>query len=144
VGRDFTEDDLAAGQAVGILTYGAWQRWFAGRPDAVGRVGWRLGEAGARENVVIIGVLPSDAPGRTPELDPDADVLVLASRTSDVRAPQGRAFAPIVRPAPGVTAGQLQIRLEAASRALSASDADAARFGFRLESLRRPPGRWRR
>ena len=98
----------------------------------------RRGEAGGREDVVIVGVLPADAPARTPELDADADILVLAPRAFDARTGHEGAFAPILRPAPGVTARQLQAELEEASAALRASDPGSPAFAFRLESLRRP------
>ena len=143
LGRDFTADDERARHRVAILTYGAWQRHFAGRPDAVGSVGWRRSESGGREDVVIIGVLPRDAPARAPELDPDAEILVLAPPAFDLLSVERRAFAPILRPAAGVTARQLQTRLDETSAALGATDPEASRFAFRLESLRRPARRER-
>jgi hypothetical protein len=143
LGRDFTADDERARHRVAILTHGAWLRHFAGRPDAVGSVGWRRSESGGREDVVIVGVLPRDAPARAPELDPDAEILVLAPPAFDLRSVERRAFAPILRPAAGVTARQLQTRLDETSAALGATDPEASRFAFRLESLRRPARRER-
>lgn len=56
LGRTFLpEEHLDGSEAVLVLTYGAWQRRFAGDPDVVGR---SLGRVGTPVN--IIGVLPAD------------------------------------------------------------------------------------
>ncbi len=56
LGRDFLpgEDRPEAAPAV-ILTYQAWQKWFAGRPDIVGQSVTLSGEV-----ATIIGVLPKE------------------------------------------------------------------------------------
>jgi predicted permease len=56
LGRTFLpEEHLDGSEAVLLLTYGAWQRRFAGDPDVVGRSLSRVGAP-----VTIIGVLPAD------------------------------------------------------------------------------------
>src|SRR5579864_7126483 len=58
LGRVFSETDAPIGsepQRVAVLTYGFWQRRFAGRPDAIGQT-LRLDG----ERFVVIGVIPRD------------------------------------------------------------------------------------
>jgi macrolide transport system ATP-binding/permease protein len=56
LGRDFlpNEDSLSAAHAV-ILSYNGWQKWFAGRPDAIGQSITLSGVT-----YTIVGVLPQD------------------------------------------------------------------------------------
>ncbi len=53
LGRDFSADDSVAAARTVLLSYGAWQKRYGGRPDAIGQTVTLDGKA-----YVIIGVLP--------------------------------------------------------------------------------------
>jgi macrolide transport system ATP-binding/permease protein len=59
LGKDFdsapTSEDLQAVPTTIILSYSAWQNWFAGRPDVLGKT---LALGVKRELYTVIGVLP--------------------------------------------------------------------------------------
>jgi hypothetical protein len=133
LGRDFTDDDVRQPHRAALLGYGTWQSRFGGRVDVIGSRGYRHGDPGIREDVVIIGILPPGAFTRTPELDGDADVLVLTA----IGFEGERVFAPLLRLQPGATAAQVQRIIDASVAGRGRQDPIARQHAFRLESLRR-------
>ncbi|HXT68932.1 MAG TPA: ABC transporter permease [Vicinamibacterales bacterium] len=135
LGRDFVEAEAKGGKVLAILTHATWLSRYQGRADAVGsrfvrtnvRYGWR-------DEGQIIGVLPPGVFAATPELDPAAQVLVLSTDLLDGSTNREGWYSPLIRPRPGVTAGQTQTALNAAISRLQPTG--AADFGLRLESLR--------
>ena len=59
LGRDFVaspaSEDLQAAPSTVILSYAAWQKWFGGRPDVLGKT---VTLTSHREPYAVIGVLP--------------------------------------------------------------------------------------
>ncbi|MGH9729536.1 MAG: ABC transporter permease [Candidatus Acidiferrales bacterium] len=59
LGRDFdaraADEDLQAAPSTVILSYAAWQKWFGGRPDVLGKT---VTFIEGRQSYTVIGVLP--------------------------------------------------------------------------------------
>ena len=59
LGSDFTtsptDEDLQAAPSTMILSYAAWQKWFGGRPDVLGKT---IALTSKRDAYTIVGVLP--------------------------------------------------------------------------------------
>ena len=53
MGRSFSEDEAEQGQPVVVISYGLWQRWFAGTQDVLGQTLMMDGQA-----TEVIGVMP--------------------------------------------------------------------------------------
>jgi putative ABC transport system permease protein len=99
LGRPFTPDEDAPGAPLrAVLTHGAWQRWFGGAADAVGRTLLVDGEVAA-----VIGVLPPSF--RFLRTDP---AVVLPIRLDRADAARGVSFGfnAVGRLRPGVTLAQ--------------------------------------
>ena len=89
------EDDKPGAAPVVVLSYGFWQRWFGGRPDAIGR---KILEGAA--NAEVIGVMPPDFAFPTM---PHA-ALFTAMRIDPVEALRdGRNYSTVARLRRGVT-----------------------------------------
>jgi putative ABC transport system permease protein len=58
LGRSFTNLEETSNQATAIISYGLWQRQFAGDPEIVGRQVWFSGITG--NDALIVGVVPPD------------------------------------------------------------------------------------
>ena len=55
LGRSFTDQEAARGESLVVLSYGIWQRRFAGSPNVVGRVLHIEGR-----QATVVGVMPAD------------------------------------------------------------------------------------
>jgi predicted permease len=112
LGRTFTrEEDTTTGAHVALISYGFWQKHFAGRPDAIGQ---KL--TVDTDTYTIIGVLPRGFEIRRADL-----MLPLAQRHNP--AMQQREFHPglraFARLKPGVTFDQARTDLEGVARGLA-------------------------
>ncbi len=102
-GRWFSpEEDRAGGPAVAVLSHAAWQRYFGGAPDIVGRTILLRGEPHA-----VVGVMPPDFVSTT-----DAD-LWTPLRPSSNGEGGGTNYRLIARLAPGATWAQAEGELKA-------------------------------
>ena len=138
LGRDFVDADVQQKHLTAIVTHRVWQTRFGGRTEILGARASQTDQDGLRHDVVFVGVLPP-ASATTPEIDPNADVLVLSRLGFEMRRPSDRIVAPLIRPRPGITAAEIQKRLNTAAAVLNDTGQSASRLAFRLESLRRLP-----
>ena len=127
-GRVFTDGEEQPGhERLAILSYGAWQRRFGGRPDVVGRTIELDGQP-----FEVVGVMP-----KTFEFPAgDRDVEVWSPLTLDVRSlltRPHRMYRTIGRLAPGVTMAQARAEMDAIARDLAREHAESnAGWGVRL------------
>jgi putative ABC transport system permease protein len=113
-GRVFTADEEQPGhERLAILSYGAWQRRFGGRPEVVGQT-------------IVLDGLPFEVVGAMPATFQfpagDRDVEVWSPLTLDVRSLQTRPhrmYRTIGRLAPGATLAQAQAEMDAIGRDLA-------------------------
>jgi putative ABC transport system permease protein len=118
-GRVFTAEEEQPGhERLAILSYGAWQRRFGGRPEVVGQT-------------IMLDGLPFEVIGVMPRtfLFPagDRDVEVWSPLTLDVRSLQTRPhrmYRTIGRLAPGATLAQAQAEMDAIARDLAREHPD--------------------
>jgi putative ABC transport system permease protein len=111
VGRVFADDEGPEGHdAVAMLSYGLWQRRFAGDPAIVGRTIQLNGRP-----ITVIGVMPSDMrlfvkrwslTGKPPEL------WMPFAFTEASRQPRGRYLSAIARLKPGVALTAVQAQMD--------------------------------
>jgi predicted permease len=111
-GQVFTETEAEVGQhRKVVLTYGAWQRLFGGRDDAVGRDLRINGVA-----YTVMGVLPDGFRF----VDPDVQLWMPAAFAPEERADERRHsnnWQQIARLKPGATVEQAQAQIDAINRA---------------------------
>lgn len=132
LGRDFDSnpdtEDLQAAPSTIILSYAAWQKWFGGKPDVLGKT---VALTSKRETYTIIGVLPRSfqfAPAGATDfwttLHPNAGDACFASRGC-------MAMGVIARLKDGVTFQQAlaDVRAIAALEAREHPDPDGKRGG---------------
>jgi putative ABC transport system permease protein len=111
IGRAFAEDEGPEGHdAVAILSYGLWQRRFAGDPGVVGGTV----QLNAR-TVTIIGVMPADMrlflPHGSLAAKP-ADLWMPFAFTAAHREPRGRYMSAIARLKPGIALTEAQAQMD--------------------------------
>jgi putative ABC transport system permease protein len=120
LGRVFTADEEQPGhETLALLSYGAWQRRFGGRQDAIGKTLQLDGQS-----FVVVGVMP-----KTFQLPAgDRDVEVWSPLTLDTRSLQTRPhrmYRAIGRLAPQATLSQAQADMDRIARDLAAEHPDA-------------------
>ena len=107
-GRIFTDEEGEIGKTQkAILTFAAWQQWFGGRPDAVGRDLRINGEP-----YTIVGVLPD---GFT-FLDPDVRLWIPVAFSAEERSDDNRHsnnWSYVARLKPGATIAQARQQIDA-------------------------------
>jgi predicted permease len=137
LGRFFTEQENAPNAAarVAVISHGAWTRWFAGSPDAIGRT-IMLGE----EPFAVIGVAPSGFTGaELGRVDVWTPENLLSARTGPDWATTWNAqwLKIIARLKPGVTFEQAGLDATAAHRrSYTGGDAWTAAGRLSVASLR--------
>lgn len=111
-GRVYNESECWPGRdAVVVLSYGFWQRQFAGAPDVVGRK-----IVLSERTYTVIGVLP-----KTVQYPSDADVFVPLAPTQEELADRvGRNYLAIARLRNGVTVKQAQAEMRMVGERLAA------------------------
>jgi putative ABC transport system permease protein len=127
-GRVFTDDEEQPGhEKLAVLSYGAWQRRFGGRPEAVGKT---LDLDG--QTFEVVGVMPKTF--QFPAGDPEVEVW--SPLTLDLRALQTRPhrmYKTIGRLAPGATLAQAQGEMDAIARGVAREHPDTnTGWGVRL------------
>jgi putative ABC transport system permease protein len=127
-GRFFSSEEQVDGKDnVVVLSYGLWQRKFAGDPDVVGKT-ITLGTIPH----VIVGVLPHDFPGLPATLVQGSDVYRPVAEAPNDAERGSRHLRAIARLRPGVTLNQAQTQLDLISHNLSAAyPREDTNFGFR-------------
>jgi putative ABC transport system permease protein len=128
LGRTFTsQEDSPNGGKVVVLSYGLWQRKFAGNPNVIGTA-LSLGN----EPYTIVGVL-----GKSFVSDPEADIL-LPFQFDPNSTDQGHYFLAAGRLKPGVTVAQANALLKVAADQFRRRYPDALgpKDGFEVEPLR--------
>ncbi|MBV9760867.1 MAG: ABC transporter permease [Acidobacteriaceae bacterium] len=142
LGRGFTESDARKGAArVVLLSYSAWQSFFAGDPDAIGKQ-LRLGG----EPSIVIGVLPAGLKFPHIALAPKIPFAETASGAQlfqplipsdlDLKADMGNFnYRAIARLTPGATLAQASAELNALQESYSLSAHLPFRFGIALTPL---------
>jgi putative ABC transport system permease protein len=128
LGRTFTaQEDSPNGGKVVVLSYGLWQRKFAGNPNIIGTA-LSLGN----EPYTIVGVL-----GKSFVSDPEADIL-LPFQFDPNSTNQGHYFMAAGRLKPGVTLAQANALLKVAADQFRRRypDAIGPKGGFEVEPLR--------
>jgi len=131
LGRSFTDnDDRAGGEPVVVLSYGFWQRRFAGDRGIVGR---RLRLDG--ETATVVGVMPEDF--EYPLFWGNVDLWRPFAFPADQRQDRGNNFLrEYARLKPGVTFEQADDATKAVVRKILAEHPELdAREGARLEPL---------
>jgi putative ABC transport system permease protein len=128
VGRPFTDEEERPGhERLAILSYGAWQRRFGGRPDVAGRTLQLDGQP-----FEVVGVMPRGF--QFPPGDRDVELwspLTLDTQTLLTRP--HRMYRVVARLAPGVTAAQAQSEMTAIAREVARQHPDTnAGWGVRL------------
>jgi putative ABC transport system permease protein len=110
VGRVFTEHHETPGQDnVVLLSYGLWQRRFAGASDVVGRTMLLSGRS-----YEIIGVTP-----QTLQYPEDVELWAPLAPSEDLRAARGSFWLPVIgRLKPGVSPEQAQAEMTAIAQSL--------------------------
>jgi putative ABC transport system permease protein len=118
VGRAFADDEGPQGHdAVAILSYGLWQRRFAGDPAVVGRTVQLNGRA-----VTVVGVMPPDMRlflGRGSLATKPAELWMPFAFTAAQRAPRGRYMSAIARLRPGVSLSGAQAQMDTIASGLT-------------------------
>jgi putative ABC transport system permease protein len=127
LGRAFTpQEDLPNGGKVVVLSYGLWQRKYAGKPDVIGK-SLPLGN----EPYTIVGVL-----GRDFISDPEADIL-LPFQFDPNSTNQGHFFRAAAMLKPGITLAQANAQMKLAyQQFLRAYPQANQQGGFGVEPLR--------
>jgi putative ABC transport system permease protein len=128
VGRVFTdEEELPGHERLAILSYGAWQRRFGGRPNAVGQTLQLDGQT-----FEVVGVMP-DGFQFPPD---DREVELWSPLTLDTRSLLSRPhrmYRAIGRLAPASTLAQAQAEMDAIAKNLARQHPDTnAGWGVRL------------
>ena len=127
-GRVFTDEEEQPGhEKLAILSYGAWQRRFGGRPDVVGKTIELDGQP-----FEVVGVMP-----KTFQFPAgDRDVEVWSPLTLDLKSlltRPHRMYRTIGRLAPGATMAQAQVDMDGIARDLAREHPEAnAGWGVRL------------
>ena len=118
VGRAFADDEGPQGHdAVAILSYGLWQRRFAGDPAVVGRTV----QLNSR-SVTVVGVMPPDMRlflGRGSLAAKPAELWMPFAFTAAQRAPRGRYMSAIARLKPGVSLSEAQAQMDTIASGLT-------------------------
>ena len=132
-GRFFSPEEQVEGKDnVVILSYGLWQRKFAGDPDIVGKT-ITLGTIPH----VIVGVLPQDFPALPSTLVEGGDLYRPVAEAPLDAERASRHLRAIARLRPGVTLNQAQTQLDLISHSLSSAyPRENTDFGFRAVSLK--------
>jgi putative ABC transport system permease protein len=112
LGRTFTSDEGEPGHDVAVLSYSLWQRFFAGRPDAIGAV-IRLD----RRPFTVVGVMPAsfEFPKRGPMFNgTPADLWTPLAWTDVEKRARGSMFnnSVIARLKPGVSIEQASAEMK--------------------------------
>jgi putative ABC transport system permease protein len=119
VGRAFTSsDDVDGAPRVTLLSYGAWQAWFGGRPDALGRT-IRLDS----EPYTIVGVMPAHFAFP----DQETDLWVPMAFTADERTRLGSHYlSSVARLRRTVTLDRARADINTVASRLAQSSADSS------------------
>jgi len=132
VGRLFDATDMAAGSPpVAVLSHAFWQKYFGGRPDAIGRP-LHLSDG----TPTIVGVLPPGFVFSTPLYRP-------LQPSAAAAAPRARQFTVAARLQPGVTIEQAQAEFLAISKR-TAGDGERASVGVLVEPYAERTARYAR
>jgi putative ABC transport system permease protein len=117
-GRAFTADEGPQGHdALAVLSYGLWQRRFAGDPGVIGRTVQINGRG-----VTVIGVMPADVRlfiKRWSLTGKPADVWMPFAFTEAGREPRGRYMSAIARLKPGVELSEAQAQMDTIATGLA-------------------------
>jgi len=132
-GRFFSPEEQVEGKDnVVVLSYGLWQRKFAGDPGIVGKT-----ITLSTIHHVIVGVLPQDFPALPSTLVQGGDLYRPVAEAPNDSERASRHLRAIARLRPGVTLTQAQTQLDLISHGLAAAypreDTD---FGFRAVSIK--------
>jgi putative ABC transport system permease protein len=118
VGRAFTDDEGPEGRdALAVLSYGLWQRRFAGDPGVVGRI-IQLNS----RSVTVVGVMPPDMRlfiKRWSLTGKPADLWMPFAFTEASRQPRGRYMSAIARLKPGVSITEAQSQMDTIASGLT-------------------------
>jgi putative ABC transport system permease protein len=118
-GRTFADDEGPDGHdAVAVLSFGVWQRRFAGDAGVVGRTIQINGHP-----ITVIGVMPGEARlfvKRGSLVGKPADLWMPFAFVEAHREPRGRYMSAIARLKPGVAPAEAQAQLDTIARGLTA------------------------
>jgi putative ABC transport system permease protein len=118
IGRAFADDEGIEGHdAVAVLSYGLWQRRFAGDAGVVGRT-IQLNS----RSITVIGVMPADMRlflSRWSLAGKPADLWMPFAFTEAQRTPRGRYMSGIARLKPGVELAAAQAQLDTIASGLT-------------------------
>jgi putative ABC transport system permease protein len=118
VGRAFADDEGPEGRdAVAVLSYGLWQRRFAGDAGVVGRTIQVNGRG-----VTVVGVMPADMRlflKRGSLAGRPADLWMPFAFTEAQRNPRGRYMSAIARLKPGVAITEAQAQMDTIASGLT-------------------------
>jgi putative ABC transport system permease protein len=118
IGRSFADDEGPDGRdAVAVLSYGLWQRRFAGDAGVIGRSIQINGRS-----VTVIGVMPADMRlflKRWSLTGKPADLWMPFAFTEASRQPRGRYMSAIARLKPGVPPTEAQAQMDTIASGLT-------------------------
>jgi predicted permease len=109
-GRLLTDSDEKFDPPVAVISYGFWQRRFAGRPDAVGQT-FSLDGALNGGRFTIVGITPKDFHGLTPGQHDDV-TMPFDPGSRVLRSTSSWFFRAVGRLRPGVTAQQARAEID--------------------------------
>ena len=128
-GRLLNEDDERLDPPVAVISYGFWQRRFAGRPDAIGKT-FSLDD----RTFTIVGITPKEFNGLKPGHHDDVTMPFTLAGPAMLRSTGSWFFDSVARLRPGVTAAQAQAEIDPIFQAFMNEfpvSADARRNYFR-------------
>ena len=118
IGRTFAEDEGPEGHdALAVLSYGLWQRRFAGSPAIVGSTI----QINAR-SVTVVGVMPADMQlfiRKSSLAGKPAELWMPFAFTEAQRTPRGRYMSAIARLKPGVALSEAQAQMDTIASGLA-------------------------
>ena len=125
MGRSISAADESARAPVVVISYGFWQRWFAGAPDIVGRqLTVDDPSKGIQGSLTVIGVMPAGFyfPDKLTDMWTPATTYWRFTRESSERFPSSaRRWTAVARLAPGVSVTTARADMARVGRELTAA-----------------------
>src|SRR5450432_2278941 len=110
-GRLMTASDDKLDPPVAVISYGFWQRRFAGKPDAIGKT-FSLDGMLNGGRFTIVGIMPKDFNGLTPGRHDDVTMPITMAGPGVLRSTSSWFFKSIARLRQGVNAQQAQAEID--------------------------------
>ena len=110
-GRLLTDSDDQLDPPAAVISYGFWQRRFAGNPDAIGKSFTSDGTLDGRK-FTIVGITPKDFHGLAPGQHDDVTMPITIAGPQLLRSTNAWFFRSVARLRPGVTAERARAEID--------------------------------